>query len=171
MLYVAVTNDLDGQLCSQIYKVLSKTVSVVQTVAGGVFADSHNADIILCSCQDLQQFHVPNPIIIVGGGGRESSVYVPYCAVVIADVGFAGGIYGGDGAEIDIIDCGLSPKATCTFSSMGQENLVVSLQRPITDVYGQVVEPVEVPIDESYGTEFTALAACCLLFLGGFENG
>lgn len=44
------------------------------------------------------------------------------------------------------ITCGASQKDTVTFSSKSEDKIVISLQRPITNLTGENIEPMEIPL-------------------------
>jgi hypothetical protein len=69
------------------------------------------------------------------------------------------------------ITCGMSQKDTFNFSSIGQEKAVVSLQRAIQNLNGDIIEPCELTIlTSSEHSEFALLASVAVLVLSGFVN-
>jgi hypothetical protein len=69
------------------------------------------------------------------------------------------------------ITCGMSQKDTFNFSSIGQEKAVVSLQRAIQNLNGEIVEPCEMPIlINSEHSEYALLASVAVLTLSGIVN-
>lgn len=70
------------------------------------------------------------------------------------------------------ITCGMSHKDTLTFSSIGAERSVISLQRPVDLGGGNIREPLELPIRHTAPFEqypLLCLAAVCI-FLDGSEE-
>ena len=47
------------------------------------------------------------------------------------------------------ITCGASPKDSVSFSSKNEDEIVISLQRSITNLKGETVEPLEFPLNRS----------------------
>ena len=67
-----------------------------------------------------------------------------FFAVIDSDNSEAADMLRGDG--IQTVTCGLSQKDTVTFSSLGSDRAVVSLQRGLCALDGSKVGPVEVPV-------------------------
>lgn len=67
------------------------------------------------------------------------------------------------------LDCGLSLRDTLTLSSSTESSAVVSLQRPVARLDGEMVEPVEVPLALTRRWEPFPLLCCAgaLLLAGG----
>ena len=61
------------------------------------------------------------------------------------------------------ISCGMFEKDTFTFSSISQEDAIVSLQRPIMALTKNKVEPCEMPVDFSGPCNEYALLVFCAL--------
>lgn len=65
-----------------------------------------------------------------------------------------------------LLDYGFSHTDTLTFSSLTEQQAVIALQRPIVSRTGEALEPLEIPISLSEGTDPELLlpaAAICLL--------
>lgn len=74
--------------------------------------------------------------------------------------------------QIPVLTCGMRPKDTLTYSSCGQDNVVIALQRTITTVDGSRVEPLELPIADTFGIDgYPLLAYTALRLLLGDEAG
>lgn len=69
------------------------------------------------------------------------------------------------------LTCGMSPKDTLTLSSISENNAVVSLQREIQDLNGNIIEPCEIKITykEAF-SKFELLTICGILLLSGKIN-
>lgn len=71
------------------------------------------------------------------------------------------------------VTCGFSRRDTLTFSSFGGEEAVVSLQRALTTLDGEQLEPREIPVrlggepEKGNGGEYAVLAAAAVLLLCG----
>lgn len=67
-----------------------------------------------------------------------------------------------------VISCGMGNKNTITLSSLGNKALLISLQRIITDISGDDIEPIDIKISvkKSYST-FSIMASAAVLLLKG----
>lgn len=70
-----------------------------------------------------------------------------------------------------VITCGTSSKDTISLASIDGVSAVVSLQRKIKNLYGEVIEPMDIKIQLNTKTDvYHTLAACTVLLLCGIEN-
>ena len=67
----------------------------------------------------------------------------------------------------NVITCGLSGICTLTLSSIMDEDMVVCIQRNITDVHGNCVMPQEIPVKISAGTPHDAMLMYALALVCG----
>ncbi len=67
--------------------------------------------------------------------------------------------------DIPVISCGMSQKATLTFSSRNEEQCMVSLQRNIQRLDGGITEAMEFAIPTGGQDDYTTLAICALALL------
>ncbi len=61
-----------------------------------------------------------------------------------------------------VITCGMSSNATVNISSKGEKNAVVSLQREIKNIFGQVIEPQDIVVTSSLRNEAFIIAAAAV---------
>lgn len=71
--------------------------------------------------------------------------------------------------DIPVIACGDSQKDTFTFSSITEDEAVVSLQRTITSFLGKVIEPFEIPV-KLYEKDNVFCALCYVAILTIFDD-
>lgn len=71
-------------------------------------------------------------------------------------------------SPIAVISCGMSPKNTITLSSRSENTLLLSLQRTITDIFGNTIEPAEflIRIKNNY-SEFPIMASIAVMLIYG----
>ena len=67
----------------------------------------------------------------------------------------------------NVITCGLSGICTITLSSIMDEELVVCIQRNITDVYGKCIMPQEIPVKTSVRASHDAMLMYALALVCG----
>lgn len=69
-----------------------------------------------------------------------------------------------------VITCGINNKNTITISSLNHENALVTLQRSIIDLNGNIVDPAEykITLSKQY-TPFSIMACAITLILKGIE--
>lgn len=70
---------------------------------------------------------------------------------------------------ISAVTCGLSQKSSVTVSSITDTETVISVQRSIIDLFGNVIEPqeIKVAIGPECGHEYEAVSAATALLLSG----
>lgn len=119
--------------------------------------------------------HFPAEYVRLGGGiavFRENAAKAPdflripndFCAVL--DSGAAGVLDTVRGNCRQTVLCGLSEKDTITFSSLGADSAVISLQQTVVTLRGNVIEPREIPV--RFGIprgKYPLLAAAAVLLL------
>lgn len=69
--------------------------------------------------------------------------------------------------KANVIMCGMSGRCTVNFSSLKQDSAVISLNRSLKNIYGNIIEPLDIPINRfESGYEYEYLASAVLnLFL------
>lgn len=75
---------------------------------------------------------------------------------------------------IDTIPCGLSAHDTFTLASFTEESTVISLQRSITTLDGETVEPMDFPVNSAFAhslSRFLLMAFCAVCCLTGHAAG
>lgn len=67
-----------------------------------------------------------------------------------------------------VISCGMNPKNTLTVSSLSGNNVLLSLQRTVTTLFGTDTEPCEmnIKLSKTY-TPFSIMASAALLLIHG----
>lgn len=69
------------------------------------------------------------------------------------------------------LTCGTAPRDTVSIASLQPEESVVSLQRSIITLSGEVVEPHDFPVHvKKEGSVYSLLAACSVLLLAGIPS-
>ena len=69
---------------------------------------------------------------------------------------------------VPVITCGMNPKSTVTLSSLTSSSALVSLQRTVTDIFGNDTEPCELGIKLNRGrSPFAVTASAAVLLLAG----
>ena len=71
-------------------------------------------------------------------------------------------------SKIPLISCGMNPKSTVTLSSINKDTVSVFLQRIITDINGNDIEPFEfkIKLKKSY-SQFSLLSSAVILLIYG----
>ena len=76
--------------------------------------------------------------------------------------------YGKAESGVPVITCGMNPKSTVTLSSLTSSSALVSLQRTVTDIFGNDTEPCELGIKLNRGrSPFAVTASAAVLLLAG----
>ncbi|MBQ3052406.1 MAG: hypothetical protein IJD55_01755 [Clostridia bacterium] len=72
--------------------------------------------------------------------------------------------------NISVISCGMNSKNTLTLSSLNNENLFITLQRTITDIFKKEIDPSEfkIKLKKDY-QPFSIMASIAIMLLCGVE--
>lgn len=68
-------------------------------------------------------------------------------------------------SKIPVISCGMNPKSTITLSSINSDTVLVSLQRIITDINNNDIEPFEFKIKLKKNYNPFSITACAIILL------
>ena len=69
----------------------------------------------------------------------------------------------------DIVTYGMSPYDEITLSSVGEEKCVMTIQRELITVFGEILEPQEIIIPRRHLSPYDAMAAAAALLIGGAD--
>ena len=128
-----------------------------------------NAEIILTDSQHFARIEAATQLIICKGlceMGRVNGSFKNAIAIVDSDDGEP--LPAVSSTNLPVITCGLSKKDSITLSSIGREQVVVSVQRSIQCMNGSIAEPQEIPFRLSGPVDHFVLMAltAIVLFLG-----
>ena len=168
MIYTIVAGENATQLCHGLGAVLGKFCGVAMAQGSSLWASGSRADVLLWQGQGDLTVQAPGSILVFGQPSRRAvKIEVPADCVVVADWEDEAAASFAARRGLCLLDCGLSTKASLTFSSIGREVGVVALQRSITDQSGRRVDPLELPLALPGGARYPLLAAVGILLLGG----
>lgn len=171
MIYTTVAGEGGHQLCLGLSAVLGRMCGVIRLGNGELAAPESDAEILLWHSAGDVTVHGPRNILVFSGPGSCSEcVEVPNDCVVIAGVDDQAAAGYAARRGLRLLDCGLSSKASLTFSSIGREAGVISLQRSITDIYGNSIDPMELPLSIQPKPHYPLLAAVGVLLLSGMGD-
>ena len=112
-----------------------------------------NPDFALVEIENLSRITAPNTIILC-----KEPFYAPVNATLPADA--VGGVRA--------MTLGMSSKDTLTLSSITPDSAVLCLQRAISDLFGNTLDPVEIPLSLSRRYDaFSILCAAAIFLLSG----
>lgn len=166
MLYAAIVGDYAPSYQRDIYAVISRFCATVSVAEYGITANSDSPQIILSSFTGDCVLDCEKTIVIFSGKSH-CHVQVNKNAVVISEFDNTAAAAFAQGKDLFLLDCGLSGKASVTFSSMKEEDAVVSLQRSIKDMQGNACEPMEISLDISSLSPKSVLMAISILIVAG----
>ncbi|MBR5090985.1 MAG: hypothetical protein IK093_16275 [Ruminiclostridium sp.] len=70
-----------------------------------------------------------------------------------------------------VVDCGLSPTSTVSFSSESDDTLVISLNRSLKALSGREIQPLEMPVKKLGTDDYTLMSFTALrLLLDDFDS-
>lgn len=127
--------------------------------------------IFVFECEQIERFDWKNAVLIFKSRQRCGSYHKLKLSgnfISIVEEGNERALKMLKGSCAPTLICGMSSKDTLTLSSVSDNSAVVSLQREICDLNGNIIEPCEIQIshDEPF-SKFELLAACAVLLLAG----
>ncbi|MGI5959489.1 MAG: hypothetical protein ACOX60_08750 [Massiliimalia sp.] len=165
--------DSKSRLMEYLVSYLKKSVSL--TVSGDrvLYALGEHPQLEMFQLQELEHLWLGKSILCLRkranlkrlcGISKDTTVIVPSsCRRILESI---------SRFSVNVVTVGMSSKDTVTFSSHQGEEWVVSLQRSICTLHGQILEPMEIPIslagwkDEEEILSFVTI----LLLLNQLEN-
>lgn len=168
MVYAAVVGKSGRQLCGELYAVLGKLCTVTRVDDTLLAAASGSPEVLLWQCRSDARVRASGAVLVLAAdcGDLEQLQVQPDC-VVVADMANEGAAEFAAGRGLRLLDCGMSSKASLTFSSIGMGTGVISLQRGIFDLYGNKLEPFDLPLAVEPVPYYPVLAAVGVLLLAG----
>lgn len=171
MVYTIVAGENAPQMCENMKSVLARLCTVVRADIGLLTAPAQQPELLLWHGIGDVRVSVPHPILVFGETCRHAAcIEVPDDCVVIASTEDEAAACYAARRGLRLLDCGLSNKASLTFSSIGRETGVISLQRTVADLYGVSIEPLELPIGFEPKPYFPMLASIGVLLLSGLGS-
>lgn len=168
MIYVTVAGENSAQLCGSLGAVLGRMCHVARLEDGLLTAQVGQPELLLWQCSGDITVHAPRHILIFAQPARAAArIEVDDGCVVVAAMEDEAAAGYAARRGLRLLDCGLSSKASLTFSSIGVESGVVALQRSVIDLDGNSVEPLELPLGLHPKPYYPMLAAVGVLLLGG----
>lgn len=160
-------------LLEAIRAVGSSTLYITAQSAALLPPDAGEADYLVFDGTGMRKMlFEKGAVLFKKGGSGLCEGDIPKTFVAIVDPDDGGAIDAVSKYGLQAVTCGLSQKATVTYSSLEQECAVVSLQREIRSLRGDTVYPREIPIHftsarELSGDAYALLAATAALLLSG----
>ncbi|MEG1874359.1 MAG: hypothetical protein RR185_02220 [Angelakisella sp.] len=171
MTCVTIAGENAAQLCAGIAAILSPLCQVATACDGQLLLQGGTPDVFLWHSKGDIFVEAPRSLLVFAEPARRAErVEVPGDCVIIADLADEAAASYAVRRGLRLLDCGLSSKATLTFSSIGQDTEVVSLQRSITDAAGRRIEPLDIPLSIKRGPYYPMLAAVGILLLSGVSD-
>lgn len=168
MIYATVAGRNAQQLCGSMYGVLERICRVVRLENGVLCAPAGEAELMLWHSDGDVTVRAPGSVLVFGEPSHSAErIEVPDDCVVIAGMGDEAAAGYAARRGLRLLDCGLSSKASLTFSSIGQETGVISLQRSLDGLRGGRIEPLEIPMDFQPKPFYPLLAAVGVMLLAG----
>ena len=154
---------------SSLRDILRKNCTIALIGEQQFFSQCENPDFALVEIENLSRITAPNAIILC-----KEPFEVPNGVLLPAD---AVGLLSSDNLHaaewirrcgIRAITLGMSSKDTLTLSSITSDSAVLCLQRAISDLSGNTLDPVEIPLSLSRRYDaFSILCAAAIFILSG----
>ena len=112
--------------------------------------------------------------VICGNGDADICVVMPeFCGAPSGNYGILLLPYEFENCAVarNVITYGMSPVSTVTMSSVGENRCVLTVQREITTMWGDVIEPQDIVVPRMHLAPHYALAASAALLIMGGDIG
>lgn len=144
---VIMGNTDNTVLEKRLTEILGKKYSVLSFAQKSLDAVSDQPDFFICHTDSIHRVNLKNLILLFSCDGPLSqSLSLPPDCIAIVDSAYQQTIRWLSALSIRAITFGLRHKDTITTSSMADDSLVVSLQRSIHTLSGELLEPFEMPM-------------------------
>lgn len=171
MIYATVAGENAAQLCQSISTILTRLCNVLWIENNVLTAPEHEPELVLWQNSGDLCMRAERSVLIFGEPLRHAErIEVPSNCVVIANIEDEAAACYAARRGLRLLDCGLSSKASLTFSSIGRDTGVISLQRGITTLQGVPIEPMEIPLGFEPKLHYPLLAAVGTLLLAGMSE-
>lgn len=127
-------------------------------------------DLLIIDSSNIHDLHIEKGIVLFKRDVTGFDLDLPknFIAVVESDNDKAIEILKKNGLQT--VTCGLSQRDTLTFSSIDTERAVISLQREISSISGEIILPHELPVSlKSSFSKYQILAAAAILLLSELQ--
>ena len=111
------------------------------------FLPAAPAEFLLFQGADGLRVDAPHPIVVLAPDLVQiPEIRLPQDARLILSSQDPQGADFASREKLEVLDCGLSLRDTLTFSSRTEHEAVITLQRPLEDLWGRTVDPVDLPL-------------------------
>ncbi len=162
MLIVNILQDRYNLLFSEIENSLMEHCEVVSADKSLDTRTAVNADILMCKnyCASRE-----NSVVVIGSDESVISTKIEQNSIVLVESTNYMFLRQENFSKMQVIDCGISPKSTITFSSVGMDGTVIALQRSIILKNGKSIEPQELPLVLPQSNQYSALLTGAILLI------
>lgn len=162
----------DKSITSKLCRVLSDYGGVLyfsdlKAIRYGAHTD---VSFVVCECDKMCEISIPNCIVIFKSK-QTNSCHIKLCksAISIVESCNKKAIHAIGGNQNPCVSCGMSSNDTVTLSSICDTDAIISIQRSITEISGNIIEPCDVTVKQkNFCDGFTLLSTFCALTLSGY---
>lgn len=165
----------DKSITSKLCRVLSDYGGVLyfsdtKAVKYGKFSDN---SFIVYECDNIQEITIPSSIVIFKNKQTsEHIIKITDSAICITESSNQKAITSIRGNNSPCISCGMSSNDSVTLSSISDTEAIISIQRSLTDIGGNVIEPCDITVKlKQFCDGFSLLSIFCILILSGQNDG
>lgn len=171
-LVIVLTNKINSHLEEIMIKALEKNMCVKKVTSISQTDNLDKSAFVLVSTDGIIEYSFDNTITVFDSSykGRADNIK----GVSIVSACCDGALKSIAMSDCTAITCGTSPLDTLSIASCEEGNVLVSLQRELKTLTGDVIEPCDIRIKTDEPVRiYPTLAACAVLLLSDvpYENG
>ena len=164
----------DKSITSKLCRVLSDYGGVLyfSDTKASRYGNYGNISFNIYECDNVNEIAIPDGIVIFKSKqSGNSAIKLSDTTIVIIESTNCSAISAINGNNNPCISCGMSNNDSVTLSSISDNSATISIQRSITDIKGNVIEPCDITVRlKQFCDGFTLLSIFCLLVISGEIN-
>lgn len=171
MVTVFLAGDSKNDYGKQVCEILSSYVGVLHISGDKIGKYGRGLGVLLIEANSPQITNLKKGIVLLQKLENESELKIPNGFSVFVESENISALKMLEKTQAQIIVGGLTTRDTLSISSVSQKGPSVSLQREIVSIFGESIEPCELPINCSCEVdEFVLLAVATVLITGAIER-
>ena len=165
----------DKSITSKLCRVLSNYGGVLyfSDTKAMKYGDFSDITFTIYECDNLHEINIPHSIVIFKSK-QTTDCTIKLCDTVISITESSNqrAITAISGNNNPCVSCGMSCNDTITLSSISDSDAIISVQRSITDIKGNIIEPCDITVKLKHFCDgFILLSTFCFIILSGEIKG
>lgn len=151
-------NDEDSTLYDYFYRQLKDKLSILSITADEILKSSPESELVLVRTENIPKVNTDFLLVLGKSASPQAIKNLKNCISAIVSSETEKQLKILSKHSVPTITCGLFPKDTVSYTSKTGESIVLSLQRTIEQINGNIIEPFELPFPISGLGDYADLA-------------